>query len=320
MIRKATPLDLVLLVSLAAIYGSAFSAIKIAVPELEPFGLVLARVIIGCLVLLPFALARGWRWPSSRSAWTLVAFLAAFNLIIPFFLISWAQQHINASLMALLMGAGPLFGLLASHVATRDDRLSAAKLAGVAIGFAGIAIVLGVDAFAGLSGGTSEVRLAQAAALLASGCYAASGVFVRRTTDLSPHQLAALVLGMGSIVLLVAAPFLLPDAVSRMTGLSTQALVASLYLGAVTTGGAYILRYHLIRTVGMSFFGLSIYLVPVFGIAISAFYLGERITLSLLIGLVLICAGLAVARFARGDRTTEREASTQEQNRSGRPR
>ncbi len=313
MIRIATPSDMLLLVLLAAIYGSAFTAIKIAVPELGPFGLVLARVLVGFAVLLPYALARGWTWPSSRSSWALLGFLCAFNLIIPFFLVSWSQQHINASLMALLMGAGPLFGLLMSHATTTDDRLSGPKVAGVAVGFAGVALVLGVDAFTGLSGGSIEARLAQAAALLASACYAVSGVFVRRITDLPSHQLASLVLGFGSVAMLVATPLLMPDIIDVTTRLSPDAILATLYLGAITTGGAYILRYRLIRTVGMSYFGLSIYLVPVFGVAIAAVWLSEPIPLSLLAGLGLILGGLAVARLRSGqNQATEREAPIQE--------
>lgn len=313
MIRTATLSDTLLLILLAAIYGSAFTAIKIAVPELGPFGLVLARVLVGFAVLLPYALARGWIWPSSRSSWGLLGFLCAFNLIIPFFLVSWSQQHINASLMALLMGAGPLFGLLMSHVATKDDRLSGPKVAGVAVGFAGIALVLGVDAFTGLSGGDMEVRLAQAAALLASACYAVSGVFVRRITDLPSHQLASLVLGFGSLVMLTVTPFVTPDIFDVAASLSREAVLATLYLGALTTGGAYMLRYRLIRTVGMSYFGLSIYLVPVFGVAIAAVWLSEPIPLSLLAGLGLILGGLAVARLnSRKIQATEREAPIQE--------
>jgi drug/metabolite transporter (DMT)-like permease len=313
MIRTATLPDIVLLILLAAIYGSAFTAMKIAVPELGPFGLVLARVMIGFAVLLPFALAKGWNWPPSPASWALLGFLCAFNLIVPFFLVSWSQQHINASLMALLMGAGPLFGLLMSHIATQDDRLSGPKLAGVAIGFAGVALVLGVDAVTGLSGSSVEARLAQLAALLASACYAVSGVFVRRTTDLPPHQLATLVLGLGALVMVAATPLLLPDIVSIGERLSRDAMIATLYLGAVTTGGAYLLRYKLIRTVGMSYFGLSIYLVPVFGVAIAALWLSEPVPLSLLAGLGLILAGLAVARLQTRDTATiEREAPIRE--------
>ena len=296
MIRTATPSDMVLLICLAAIYGSAFTAIKIAVPTIGPFGLVVARVVIGFVLLLPFAFMRGWVWPSSSRTWLLLVVLCVFNLLVPIFLISWAQQYLNASLMALIMGAGPFFGLVFSHVATRDDRLTGPKIAGVVMGFLGIALVLGVDAFAGLSGGSMEARLAQAAALLASVCYAGSGILVRQIDDVPPHQMASLVLGLGSIVMLAAIPVLEPGLLSLYAALDREALAATIYLGAVTTASAFILRYHLIQTVGMGYFGLSIYLVPVFGVAIAALWLSEPITPSLSAGLGLIMLGLAVAR------------------------
>ena len=296
MIRTATPSDMFLLICLAAIYGSAFTAIKIAVPTIGPFGLVVARVVIGFVLLLPYAFMRGWVWPSSSRTWLFLLVLCAFNLLAPFFLISWAQQHLNASLMALIMGAGPFFGLVFSHVATRDDRLTAPKIAGVLMGFLGIALVLGVDAFAGLSGGSMEARLAQAAALLASVCYAGSGILVRQIDDIPPNQIASLVLGLGSIAMLAVVPLLEPGLLSLYAALDREALIATVYLGAVTTASAFILRYHLIQTVGMGYFGLSIYLVPVFGVAIAALWLSEPITPSLLAGLGLIMLGLAVAR------------------------
>ncbi|MFK7792598.1 MAG: DMT family transporter [Devosiaceae bacterium] len=297
MIRKATPTDLALLLLLAAAYGSAFTGIKIAVPQIGPFGLVLVRILIGVAVLLPYAFMRGWTWPTKRSSWQLIGVLCVFNLILPFFLVSWSQLHLNASLMALIMGAGPFFGLLVSHMATQDDRLSVPKLAGVVIGFVGITIVLGIDALIGLSGGGLEVRLAQGAALLASFCYACSGVLVRKIDDVPSHQLASLVLGIGAVAMLTATPFLAPDILERAASVDRSGWLAIVYLGAITTGGAYILRYTLIRAVGMSFFGLSIYLVPVFGVGIAALWLAEPLHPSLLIGLVLILIGMGVARL-----------------------
>lgn len=312
MIRTATPADIALMILLAAIYGSAFTAIKIAVPQIGPFGLVLARTLIGFLVLVPYALWRGWVWPQGRRNWLMVGILCVFNLVLPFFLVSWAQQHLNASLMALLMGAGPFFGVLISHFATQDERLSVVKVAGVALGFAGILVVLGVDALTGLSGGSVQVRLAQGAALVASLCYACSGILVRRVEGIPPHQIACLVLGFGCMGLLAATPLLAPDVLNRFASVERDVLLAILYLGAITTGGAYILRYTLIRAVGMSYFVLSIYLVPVFGIAIGAIWLSEPIHVSLLVGLVLVLAGLAVARLKLpGKAPIEREASGQ---------
>lgn len=297
MIRVATPLDIALLILLAALYGSAFSAIKIAVPETGAYLLVLARVVIGFGVLAPYAWLRGWHWPTGAKNWASLALLCVFNLLLPFFLVSWAQLHLNASLMALLMGASPFFALVTSHIATGDDRMTLGKVIAVVIGFLGVGLVLGRDAFSGLDG-QSWSFFAPFAAILASFFYAVSGLLVRRIDGVRPTQLATLVLGCSGLGLLLALPLVPGNELQTLTALSSDALWAVLYLGLLTTGGAYILRYHLIRAVGMSFFGMSLYLVPLFGIAIAALLLKEQLSITLFIGLGCILAGLTIARIA----------------------
>lgn len=287
------------MIALAAIYGSAFTAIKVAVPEVGVYGLVLARVTIATLVLLPYAIWRGWQWPTSVRTWKLLALLCIFNLLLPFALVSWAQLNINASLMALLMGAGPLFGLVFSHVATRDDRITRSKLVGVALGFVGVALVVGVQAFES----TQQALLAQVAALIASMCYAASGLIVRHINDIQPTRLATIVLAMGSVVLLIGAPFVLDTPLETVMKLDISILLSVLYLGVITTGLAYIVRYRMIRAVGMSYFALSINLVPVFGIAIAALILAEPLSMSLFAGLACILGGLWIARLGANSST-----------------
>ena len=297
MLRPATLTDFALLVLLAAMYGSAFTATGYAVPAIGPVGLVLARVLIAFVILAPYCIWRGWIWPDSARAWWLIVLLCLFNLLVPFLLVSWAQLTIHASLMALIMGAGPIFGLLIAHFATQDDRLTTPKVIGVLLGLSGIALVLGKDAFAGGAYGSLRDLTAQGAALLASFCYAASGLIVRRTHAMPPAQLATLVLGLAVTGLLVTLPWTVPDAVYVAARLEPSHWLAIGYLGVVTTGFAYILRYRLIRTVGMGYFGISIYLVPVFGIAIAALLLSEPISLTLLTGLGLVVGGLMVARL-----------------------
>lgn len=299
MLRTPTLLDFFSLVALAAIYGSAFTAIKIVVPEVGVYALVLIRVVVATLVLLPYAIWRGWQWPKTARTWTLLGLLSLFNLLLPFALVSWAQLSIDASLMALLMGAGPLFGLVFSHLATRDDRITLPKLMGVVVGFIGVALVVGIQAF----DSTAQAILAQGAALLASICYAASGLIVRQIDGIQPTRMATIVLGMGSIALLAGAPFALDSPLETLANLELHVVLTVLYLGVITTGLAYIIRYRMIRAIGMSYFSLSINLVPVFGITIAALTLSEPLSVSLLAGLVFVLGGLMIARL--GARTAD---------------
>ena len=134
-IRKPTRLDLALLVMLAMIWGSAFLAIKVVVPDTGPLWLATIRVVIAFMVLLPIAWFKGLIWPASGRQWRLVCLITFFNVVAPFFLISWAEQYIDAGVASLLIGIGPFLALIGSHFTTRDDRLSRAKITGRDTGF-----------------------------------------------------------------------------------------------------------------------------------------------------------------------------------------
>ncbi|MEZ5878009.1 MAG: DMT family transporter [Tepidamorphaceae bacterium] len=287
-IRKATPMDMSLLVMLGAVWGSAFMAIRVGVQESGPVWLVALRVSIGFLCLLPWALYRGWVWPANLREWGLIVLLSLLNVLIPFFLLSWAQQTLHSSTTALLMGTGPLLAMLIAHFTSDDDKFNASKAIAVVLGFSGVATVLGTAAFKGLSGG----MLPPAAALLASACYVTSGTLVRRAPSIPPVRLSTLVLGLGTAAFLPIA-LLTQGTVPEM---SAKAWTAIVFLGLVPTGIAYILRYHLVRKIGLSMFAHVGNLIPLFGVTFGVILLGEPLTITLIIAAALILAGLIVAR------------------------
>ena len=298
-IRKPTAMDVSLLVCLAAIWGSAFMGMKISVAETGPVWLVALRAGIGFLVLLPWALWRGWVWPAGLHDWLVIGGLTVLNVLAPFFLISWGQQYLPSSTAALLMGVGPLVGLIVGHFTSDDDKMNLWKFVAVALGFCGISLVLGAAAFAGLR----SSLLPQAACLLASACYVTSGILVRNAPKIPPVRLSALVLGLGTFTFV---PFAFV-AEGVLPPLSQGAWIAVLYLGFVPTGLAYILRYHLVRKVGLSFFSHVANMIPLFGIFFGVVLLGERLTPSVACAALLIIAGLFVARA--GSRTKRRPVS-----------
>ncbi len=299
MIRKPTPLDVFLLVLLAAIWGSAFLAIKVAVVDLGPAWLVTIRVLLGFLVLLPWALWRGVLWPKGGRQWALTVVIALLNVIVPFYLISWAELTIDAGVAALLMGTGPFLALIGSHFTTVDDRLNVWKLVAVVFGFAGVLTVIGVDAVQGLGANL----LAQGAALAGSVCYVASGILIRKVEGIPPMRFATLILGISSLALLVVTGATVP--LPALPG--PESIFAVIWLGLLPTGSGYFLRYYLIRNVGYSFFALGLNLIPVFGVGLAALILGEPISAAVAIALALVVTGLALARYgaasAKSDKT-----------------
>lgn len=288
-IRKPTPGDLALLLILAVIWASAFLAIKIAVPDTGPLWLATIRVVIAFLVLLPFAIMKGLVWPKDVRQWRLVSLIMLLNVVAPFFLISWAEQYIDAGVASLLMGVGPFLALIGSHFTTQDDRLSKPKIVGALLGFSGILVLVGWDALQGLG----DNLLGQGAALLGSACYVTSSLLIRRLSGFPPVRLSALILGMASISLLSLC-FLMPGLPEHV--FSQKSWMALIYLGVFPTALGYILRYRLIQTIGVSTFSSSINLIPVFGVLLGAFFLGESLSASVFISLAMIVTGLFIIR------------------------
>lgn len=288
-IRKPTAADIGLLLLLSLVWASAFLAIKVVVPETGPFWLAAIRVGIGFVVLLPWALSIRGALPRTFDEWRLIVLIVLLNVAAPFLLISWAELTIDAGITSLLMGSAPLMAVVAAHVSTRDDRISAPKLLAVALGFSGILLIVSGDTL----GRLGDNLPGQAAVLLGAACYVISGALVRKVDRIQPLHLSVLVLFLATIVL--AALALAIDGMPNR-GVSTQAWVWLIYLGIFPTGLAYFLRYYLIRKIGLSTFSIGVNLIPVFGVGLGFIVLGEAISVQTVLALLLVVSGLFVAR------------------------
>ncbi|GAA0415530.1 EamA family transporter [Cocleimonas flava] len=288
-IRKPTSADLGLLILLAMMWASSFLVIKIAVVDTGPLWLATIRVVVAFMVLLPFAMYKGFIWPNTLREWRLVLLVAALNVVIPFFLISWAETKIDAGMASMLMGVGPFMALLGSHLTTQDDRLSRNKLIGAILGFSGILVLVGWSSVKGLG----DNLLGQGAAILGAACYVTSGLLIRRLNRFPPIQLSAFILGLASVSLLFVTGLMVGMPV---VSFARDTWIGLLYLGIFPTALGYILRYHLIQTIGMSAFATGLNLIPVFGVVLGVIFLGEHLSLNVLVSLALIVAGLFIIR------------------------
>ena len=290
-IAKPSALDVVLLLATAAIWGSAFVAIKLSVFELGTFWTAATRVVIGFISLLPFFLILQPILPKSRRDWLKITVVALLNMVIPFILISWSMLYIDAGVGSLLLGTTPFFAMLLGHFLTDDERINTLRAVAVVVAFSGIAILVGPEAFSGLK---SSALMAQVAIMLAGLCYVTAG-FVMRRVDMPPIAFTTIALGAGSVMLIVVALFAVgfPDKLP-----SREASIALLWLGLFPTGLAYLLRFFLVKRVGLSLFALAMNSVPVFGIIAGAMILGEHIQLTTLAALALVLFGLVIARIA----------------------
>ncbi len=287
-LSKPGATDIALILLTAAIWGSAFTAVKIALPETGPFWLAASRVTIGFLALLPICIYKGVQLPKSRKQVILVLSIALLNIVIPFILISSGQQHVPAGTAAMIMGAGPFWALLVSHFFTSDDRINRKKLLAVAMGATGIIIVFGEQAL-------NSANSIPGMLLIGAGglCYIFAGLFMRKV-DMKPIQFTTLAMGISSAILLAIA-FVVDGTPTPLPSLNST--LALLWLGIFPTGLAYVLRYTLIRRVGVSMFSLGANIVPVMGVLFGAVILGEPIRLETILALALILSGLLIARW-----------------------
>ncbi len=291
-IRQATGRDTTKLVALGAIWGSAFLCIEVALESFSPLAIAGLRVVLAAALLLGVAFAAGLKLPRSRGDWALLALLGLTNAALPFVLISWGQQAITAGTAAILMGMGPFVALSLNHLFTADDRLTWPKLAGVALGFAGMLSLVGVEALTG----ERASLLGQLAVLGASVCYALSGFLTRKLSHLDPRVSAGGVLLTASLYLLPAMLLLERPWELRPT---PEALSALIFLGLVSSGVAYLLRFQLIRDTGAVFMSQVSYLVPVFGVFWAWLFLAQVPEETAWVALALVLLGINVSRLKR---------------------
>lgn len=277
-----------LLILLSLLWGATFFFWKVLVEHLPPFTAVFGRVAIAALVLNLVLLSRGESLPLTRAAWRRFAIMAALNNAIPFTLIAFGETAIASGLASILNATTPLFTVVVAHVLTDDEKLTPLRLLGVAIGLAGVVVLVGPDL---LPHGLSANLVAEVACLLASLSYAFAGVYGRRFSGLSAltaatGQLTAAALLMLPCVLVADQPWLLPAPAASVW----LSLVATAVL---CTAAGYPVYFRLLAIAGATNLLLVTFLLPITSLLLGATLLHEAITSRALGGMALIGAGLA---------------------------
>mgnify|MGYP001053222705 FL=1 len=280
--------DWSLIFLLAFIWGATFLFAELALVELTPLWLVLLRVGIAALVLAVVVWSQGVR--VALTPVLLLSFLAMglLNNVVPFTLIFWSQTMIDSSLAAILNATMPFWTVIMAHLATRDERMSPAKLTGILLGIAGVAVMIGPSALAGLGAAV----LPQLAILLATFSYALAILFGRRFRGLPPMAVALGQLTASALVMLVLV--LASEPMPAFLALSPVTWAAVLALAVVGTGLAYILYFSILASAGATNLSLVTLLIPVTAVILGAVVLGERLAVPQFAGMLLILLGLAV--------------------------
>lgn len=281
--------DWLILLSLAVIWGGAFFFIGVAVRHVQPLTYVLLRLSIGATGLWAYLLIQRQRIDLPRQVWGSIVLLALLNNALPFALFGWSQTHIASGLASILNATTPIWGVVVAHFLTKDERMSGRKVAGVLLGFAGVATMIGPSLLSSL--GTSA--LAQLACVAASLSYALAAVWARRFKRLgvSPLSVTTGQLTAGALIMLPLSMFIDRPWMHAFPPLS--ALGAIVALALVCTAFGYVLYFRLIDSSGATNALLVTLLVPPVAIMLGGLFLGEQLAPGDFAGLALIALGLA---------------------------
>ncbi|MCG5077405.1 DMT family transporter [Paraburkholderia tagetis] len=289
------PIQLAQLVFLAALWGGSFLFIRVGVTDLGVAPLMALRVGIGALFLLLVLFSR--RSPREafgalrEHAWPLLV-VGVLNSAAPFCLFAWAELTLSAGVTSVINATTPLFGAVVAYFWLKD-RLSGLRIAGLAIGFAGVLALVWdqIATRAGDGASTSATVLAAGAALCAAALYGVAASFTKRhLTGVDPLTVAAGTMTAATVVLAPFAFATWPHAVVSM-----HAWGAALCLGVACTGVAYLLFFRLIAAIGPARTITVTFVIPVFGILWGALFLGEHVSVGMIEACAAILAGTSLA-------------------------
>jgi drug/metabolite transporter (DMT)-like permease len=275
---------------LSVLWGGSFFFAKVAVRELPPLTLVLARVAIAAAALHVVVRASGRRLPASGEAWRAFAVMGLLNNLVPFSLIFWGQTRIPSGLASILNATTPLFTIVVAHFATRDEKLTPGRLVGVALGLAGVAVIVGRPALAAPGADLAG----QAAVLGAALSYAFAGAWGRRFRRMGIDPLVTACGQVTATTLLMLPLALAADRPWTLAWPSAGTSAAVAALGLVSTALAYVLFFRILAAAGAANIMLVTLLVPLSAVLLGAAALGERLAGRHLAGMAILALALAV--------------------------
>ena len=277
------------LLLLGGLWGGSFFFARIAVAEIPPLALILYRVSIAALVLHLWLQLRGISFSPALARAGSFLCLALLNNVIPFSLIFTGQTKIGAGLASVLYATTPLWTMLAANLLTADEKLSTAKLAGIGLGIAGAAVMIGPGLLSDL-GGPTWAKLAVIGAAIS---YALAVVYAKRFKDIKSSVVATGQLTASTILMVVPIVFLLYGPQDIVTS-SLSIWMAVGVLAVFTTAFAFILYFNIIASAGATNASLVTLLVPASAIMLGTAFLGERLESYEFAGLALIVSSLLV--------------------------
>ena len=284
-------LDYILLVFLALIWASAFFNIKIATYSFGPVTIAFLRVFFGAIPVLLLCYFKDIKIEAFSKDWHWFAIIGFINLVAPFFSIAYGVQSVQSNLAAILMSTTPLSSTVLGHFYTKNEKFNFIKTFGILIGFSGILYLFSDNILINENNFFSAILI-----LLGSTCYVIGGVLTLKISKKKNENVTGSILIWAVIILIPLASFIEQpwNVVPRL-----DSTISVIYLGLVSTGIAWLLRFRILVNNGLIFQSHVSYLIPNFGTILSYIFLKELITIKVLISLIAVVIGIYFVKKAK---------------------
>ena len=294
--RQAKITDYLLLILLALIWASAFFNIKIATYSYGPVTIAFLRVFFGAIPVLLLCYYKNIKIEAFSKDWHWFAMIGFINLVAPFYLIAYGVQSVQSNLAAILMSTTPLSSTVLGHFYTTNEKFNFIKTFGILIGFSGILYLFSDNLLIDENNFLSALLI-----LLGSTFYVIGGVLTLKISKKKNENVTGSILIWATIILIPLVSF-----IEQPWNLTPRldSTISVIYLGLVSTGIAWLLRFRILVNNGLIFQSQVSYLIPIFGTILSYIFLKELITTKVLISLIAVSVGIYFVRKADFKKTT----------------
>ena len=289
--KQPSLFDYAILALLALIWASAFFNIKIATYSFGPITIAFLRVFFGAIPVLLLCYYKNIKIEAFSKDWYWFALIGFINLVAPFFLIAYGIKSVQSNLAAILMSTTPLSSTILGHFYLKNERFNFIKTFGILIGFSGILYLFSDNLLIDENNFISALLI-----LLGSTCYVIGGVLTLQISKKKNENVTGSIL-IWAVVILIPLVSLIEQPWNITPRLDS--VVSVIYLGLVSTGIAWLLRFRILVKNGLIFQSQVSYLIPIFGTILSYIFLKEIITIKVLISLIAVIVGIYFVKRAQ---------------------
>ena len=286
--REPKLIDYSLLTLLALIWASAFFNIKIATYSFGPVTIAFLRVFFGSIPVLLLCFYKEIKIEAFSKDWYWFAMIGFINLVAPFFLIAYGIKSVQSNLAAILMSSTSLSSVVLGHFYTKNEKFNLIRTTGVLIGFSGIVYLFSDNLLINENNFTSALLI-----LLGATCYVIGGLLTLKISKKKNENVTSSILIWATIILL---PLVCLIEQPWKTVPRLDSTISVIYLGLVSTGIAWLLRFRILINNGLIFQSQVSYLIPIFGTILSYIFLKELITTKVIISLIAVIIGIYFVR------------------------